>query len=232
MEQTEKSVAAMFDRIAPRYDAMNRLISGMQDQRWRKALLERVPVIPNGCYVDVATGTGDVLNLIMTKVCGPARFVGIDVSERMLSVANDKLANNHTINFELFCRSAEALQLPDQSVDCLTISFGLRNVINKRQGIEEFRRVLKPGGHLLILDIFPPEASLLARCYRFYFRYVMPKMAALVSDRAAYQYLPDSVDTFYRSSELQAVLADKQFSVKKIKKFMFGGVLIFHAIKK
>lgn len=220
---SEASIAEMFDTIAPRYDFLNSLLSCNQDKRWRKKLLSLVPTKFNGVFVDIATGTGDVIIQAAKKHREYATFVGIDISQHMMQIAEQKVAKQgleKQISFKQ--ASAEQTTLPSQYCDCVTISFGLRNTIDKEQALAEFYRILKPGGYLLILEFFPPTEGLLARLFQFYFRRILPLIGGLFSSKAAYTYLPESVQGFYRAEQLQEKLHKIGFSPVRTQSFLFG----------
>ena len=227
---TEQHIESMFDRIAPRYDLLNRLLSARQDQRWRGHMMRRVPTRPQGTIVDVATGTGDVLAAASKSHPEYSAFVGVDISREMLTRAQTKLA---PLGASLTLRqmSAERLDLADDMADCLTISFGLRNVINRRRALEEFHRVLRSRGRLMILEFFLPERGPGAWLFQLYFHHILPAIGGLLSDRKAYKYLPESVGNFYKSEALRKELQDVGFTVVEEKKFLFGACRLFVADK-
>lgn len=228
--QNEAVIAEMFDRIAPRYDFLNRLLSFRQDQRWRKELVRVLPTVSNGSLLDVATGTGDVLLQIACSSKQFSKLHGVDISSKMLNIAQQKAKKKGiNVNFELM--SAEDLKFLDQSFEAVTISFGLRNVVDKKKGLEEFYRVLKPEGRLVILEFFSPKSNFFAPLYSFYFKQILPKIGAILSDRSAYSYLPASVDAFYSSDELRTILISCGFKKVSLKKFLFGNCLLICADK-
>jgi demethylmenaquinone methyltransferase/2-methoxy-6-polyprenyl-1,4-benzoquinol methylase len=167
---SEALVGNMFDRIAKRYDFLNHLLSLSQDKKWRKELIEAVPFRPDGALLDVATGTGDLLFAAGRSRREYKHFAGVDISEGMLALAKEKLTKESSTlqNKTTFTTmSAEVLKFPDQTFDCVTISFGLRNVIDKERALAEFFRVLKPNGYLLILEFFPPQTGMMSRVFIF-----------------------------------------------------------------
>jgi demethylmenaquinone methyltransferase/2-methoxy-6-polyprenyl-1,4-benzoquinol methylase len=219
----ESMVAAMFDRISGRYDFLNRLLSARQDVRWRSKLVSMVPHRPGGHYLDMATGTGDVLLSVARARREYASFTGADISKGMLSFAADKVASDvakEKIRWEVM--SAERITLPDASQDCASIAFGLRNVVNKEKALSEFARVLKPDAVLLILEFFTPTRGLMSKAFQFYFHHVLPKIGKLFSDQEAYTYLPKSVASFYSPVELRDSLQAKGFEVEAEINYLFG----------
>lgn len=230
--ESELKIAGMFDRIAPRYDLLNRLLSARQDQRWRRHLVRNVPYRPGGTYVDVATGTGDVLQAVATEHGEYGQFLGVDISSQMLKLAEKKCASEIKSGRARFANmSAERLDVPDASVDTLSISFGLRNVVRKDNALTEFQRVLKKGGVLLILEFFIPKRGLPGAFFQLYFHYILPFIGGLLSDRSAYTYLPQSVGSFYSPEELRTALYDRGFVVDSVKNFLFGACRLVRATR-
>lgn len=228
----EATIAAMFDRIAPRYDLLNRLLSARQDQRWRRALVAKVPVRPGGLFVDVATGTGDVILAVAHARTEYRAMVGVDISQEMLNLAAAKAGREAPAQpLEFKKMSAEALALNDASVDAMSISFGLRNVVHKDQALREFCRVLKPGGTLLILEFFLPESGLLSWLFQLYFHHILPFIGGLISDKKAYTYLPQSVGSFYRPDALAEALLASGLRVVSQTNFLFGATRLVEASK-
>jgi demethylmenaquinone methyltransferase/2-methoxy-6-polyprenyl-1,4-benzoquinol methylase len=229
---SEESIAQMFDTIAPRYDFLNSLLSFNQDKRWRKKLISLVPTKFNGTFVDMATGTGDVIINAAKKHREYATFLGIDISAQMMKRAEQKVALagfEQKISFKQ--ASCEQTGLPPQFCDCISIAFGLRNTIDKEQALAEFFRVLKPGGFLLILEFFPPTNSIMARLFQFYFQRILPLVGGLLSNRAAYAYLPASVQNFYAADQLREKLQKIGFYPVRTMSFLFGACRLI-AVKK
>lgn len=242
--QSEEQIATMFDRIAPRYDLLNRLLSARQDQRWRLQLVGKIPPQSRGRHLDVATGTGDVIDAMKTAHPEYDVLVGVDISPKMLEIARTKITENPSKgvapesfsaqgpHVEWRLMSAEKLQFNDQNFDSLSIAFGLRNVVNKLEAIKEFCRVLRPGGLLLVLEFFPPRTGLMSWLFQFYFHKVLPLVGGLLSDRKAYKYLPESVGSFYRIETFQEVLETSGFHLVEIKNYLFGSCRLVIAQKK
>ena len=229
---SEDNIAAMFNRIAGRYDFLNRLLSIRQDVRWRRHLVNQLPTRDGLTLVDVATGTGDVLIAAAKKHPNYGEYVGVDISAGMLQIAEKKLSRHLSDKaYRLQKMSAESLAMPNETVDALTISFGLRNVVQKENALEEFFRVLRPNGTLVILEFFIPQTGLLARLFQFYFHQILPRLGALISDKEAYRYLPESVGSFYSLPELEAKLKTKGMQVIGVKNFLFGACKLITARK-
>ena len=233
---SESSVASMFDRIAGRYDFLNRTLSARQDVRWRKHLIDLVPYRPQGTFLDMATGTGDVILAAAASHPEYADFIGADISTGMMKHGADKA--NHQLKSGMIkhaltwrTMSAENILLEDQSCDCVSISFGLRNVVYKANALNEFSRVLKNGGVLLILEFFTPQGGIMSRLFQFYFHYILPIIGRLFSEKEAYSYLPKSVASFYTPSELREELRNRNFRIDVEKNFLFGACRLVRARK-
>ncbi len=192
-----QAVRSMFDRIAPRYDLLNHVLSGSVDRTWwwRTArrfrhILER----PDAKVLDICCGTGDMTRaLLRRRPAGAQPVIAADFSREMLARARRKLAGRGAEVIE-----ADALRLPmaDASLDLITTAFGFRNLVNYQAGLVEFHRVLAPGGELGILDCSKP-AGVMGKLYALYFRRVLPTIGSWISgDLGAYGYLPDSVERF------------------------------------
>lgn len=230
--QSETQIASMFDRIAARYDLLNALLSARQDRRWRDHLVSHMPYRPKGRYLDVATGTGDVVLTAALRRPEYEAMVGVDISGEMLQLARIKSKQRGLERQVVFqSMSAERLDFADASFDCISISFGLRNVVNKPAAIAEFHRVLRPGGVLLILEFFLPQRGLGAWLFQLYFHRILPTIGALLSDRTAYTYLPQSVGSFYSPEKLREVLYNHGFTIESSTNFLFGATRLYKAIK-
>jgi demethylmenaquinone methyltransferase/2-methoxy-6-polyprenyl-1,4-benzoquinol methylase len=193
----------MFARIAPRYDLLNRLLSVGIDRRWRRHLLEHLGRVRGGdvhgaLVIDSCCGTGD---LALALERHGARVVGVDFTPEMLVRARRKRRGTGG----LFV-GGDALRLPVRSraADAASIAFGIRNVADRRQGLRELVRVVRPGGHVLVLEFSLPRGALLGRLYRAYFTRVLPAIGGWISgDARAYRYLPETVLLWPSPEELQ-----------------------------
>jgi demethylmenaquinone methyltransferase/2-methoxy-6-polyprenyl-1,4-benzoquinol methylase len=199
-------VEEMFDRIAPRYDQLNRLLSLGIDRRWRRRLLREVLLAQPRRVLDVATGTGDLA--IALAEAGIAEVSGVDISQHMLAVGRVKVARAG-VNVRLFCADGEALPEADDSYDAVTVAFGVRNFEHLEQGLLELLRVLRPGGVLAILELSTPSLGVVRALHGVYCRHIVPRVGAAVSgEGAAYQYLPASVAAFPCGERFLQVLLD------------------------
>ena len=219
-----RRVQKMFAAIAPSYDLNNRLHSLWMDQRWRKKAVKLAELKPTDRVVDVACGTGDLIEIFRQvgdfldpEWPDPAipRYVGIDFTFEMLPLARQKSAFYNVVSTLWFINGdAQSLPLPDASADVLSIAFGIRNVADPAAAIREFRRVLRPGGRLIILEFSLPTNPILRGLYNFYFRKILPTTATLISGdkTGAYKYLPESVNTFIGREQMTGMMTSAGFS--------------------
>ena len=222
-----RRVREMFAGIAHRYDFLNHFLSGSIDRRWRRAAVNKIQELigsmPSPLCLDVCSGTGDLAMALNRSLS--CDVIASDFCHPMLTRANAKLTGQAVRNVE-----ADALSLPfhDRCFDALTIAFGLRNLEDPRRGLNEMRRVLKPGGALVILEFSKPVAPILKHVFNFYFRYVLPKLGAAISgDGRAYQYLPDSVRKFPAQDELLDLMRFAGFKNPSYRN-LSGGIAALH----
>jgi demethylmenaquinone methyltransferase/2-methoxy-6-polyprenyl-1,4-benzoquinol methylase len=190
---TTGQVGAMFDRIAPRYDVMNALISGFQEPRWRRRAVALAALEPDMAAVDVATGTGKVAEGLADVVGTFGRVVGVDVSKAMIGRARTAFADRVELEFVL--GDAMALPVEDGAFDAATIAFGMRNLPDYEQGFAEMRRVVRPGGRVVCLEAARPR-SWLGRLGWLWFERVVPLLGRLIGEADAYRYLVASVAAY------------------------------------
>jgi len=192
----KEQIAAMFNSISGKYDFLNHLLSFGIDILWRKKAVQILRKNQPKLILDIATGTADfAIEALSLK---PKKIIGIDISEGMLSVGREKLIKrNLTDKIELLVGDSETLPFKDNLFDAIIVSFGVRNFENLEKGLSNMLRVLKPGGKIVILEFSNPKSFPFKQIYQFYFRWILPKIGKLISkDRAAYTYLPDSVEAF------------------------------------
>jgi demethylmenaquinone methyltransferase/2-methoxy-6-polyprenyl-1,4-benzoquinol methylase len=219
-------VEDVFTRIAPRYDLLNRVMTGGRDRRWRAITVAETRLRPGGTALDVATGTGD-LALALARVAGPAgHVVGVDFTAAMLDLARHK-ARAAPVAPEF--RHADALDLPfpDDAFDAVTIGFGLRNVADVPRALSEMYRVLRPGGRLACLEITRPRVPLLAAGFYAYFDHVVPRLGAILNGaREAYTYLPTSLQSFPDAPALRLLMLGAGFGPVHVRLLNFGTIAV------
>jgi demethylmenaquinone methyltransferase / 2-methoxy-6-polyprenyl-1,4-benzoquinol methylase len=195
VEEKATRVADVFHSVAARYDVMNDLMSFGIHRLWKRLTIERAGVRPGHSVLDIAGGTGD-LTLKFSRLVGPrGRVVLADINESMLRVGRDKLLDRGVGgNVEYVQANAECLPFPDNTFDCITIAFGLRNVTDKDAALRSMARVLKPGGRLLVLEFSKPPSALLSKVYDEYSFRLLPKIGEMVANDAdSYRYLAESI---------------------------------------
>jgi demethylmenaquinone methyltransferase / 2-methoxy-6-polyprenyl-1,4-benzoquinol methylase len=221
-------VRGMFGRVARRYDLANHLLSCNIDRYWRAQTVRRLlPILrnPSARVLDICCGTGD-LALALERARGAPVF-GSDFCHPMLVAARGKLVRRGHRS-PLFEADALALPLSDASLDLLTVSFGFRNLANYQAGLQEMRRVLRPGGTAAILEFSQPPNRAFAALYNFYSRKILPVIGGTISgDRGAYTYLPESVRKFPRAAELAESLRAAGFAEAGYE-YLTGGIVALH----
>jgi len=207
-DEKTRLVRAVFDNVAARYDLMNDLMSGGIHRRWKAELIDRLKPRPGEILLDLAGGTGDIARRFLGRAGKSARVLVCDINESMVAAGRDRALDDGVFQgITWMVGNAEELPIADASIDCCTISFGLRNVTDKQQALAEARRVLKPGGRFFCLEFSRVEAPLLRRLYDLYSFAVLPRLGAVVArDRDAYQYLVESIRRFPPQAELAAMM--------------------------
>ena len=225
-------IAAMFDRISPKYDALNHLLSLNIDKVWRRKAAKAVAKSQPKTILDLATGTAD-LAIAMAKRNPQAHIIGMDISEKMLDIGKEKVKQQNLENqIELRFGDAAALPFEDNSFDAVTVAFGVRNFEDLEKGLMEISRVLKPGGQAVILEFSMPERFPVKQLYRFYFKRILPKIGQSVSkDSSAYTYLPQSVERFPKPEAFLQLLSEKGLGNGTKKRLSFGIATLYHAEK-
>lgn len=220
-------IRQMFDQVAARYDARNRLFSADRDRAWRRRAARRAALRPGQTALDLCTGTGKLAHELLSFVGPSGRVIGIDFSPAMLD-----LARRREPGIEFRLGDVTHLGEPDAGVDAVTIGFGLRNLVDRQTALREMHRVLRPGGRLIVLEFAPPPRGLLMRAYRFYLSRVMPALAGLrnAGERSAYRYLAETVQAFPQPAELARELEDIGFAVS-VERMTFGIVAIHVAVR-
>jgi len=222
-EEKRNQVRAMFDRIAPRYDAMNRLLTVGLDQRWRRAALAAVEVGRRDRVLDLACGTGDLAELAAER---GARVVGVDFAREMLRGARRRGIDALWIHGD-----AASLPLSDGCATVVTCGFALRNFASLPEVLGEMARVLESGGRLALLEVDRPSLSLVRAAHSLYFDRVVPRVGGWLSDRAAYAYLPRSTAYLPPPRELAALIGDAGFEQVQLRRLLLGSAQIITAVR-
>jgi demethylmenaquinone methyltransferase / 2-methoxy-6-polyprenyl-1,4-benzoquinol methylase len=201
----------MFDRIAHRYDLLNRVLSLGIDQRWRRRTVRALAleaISGPGRVLDLATGTGD-LALLVARSHPRVMVDGLDPSARMLDEARIKIRGARLADrITLVTGDAQSLPYPDGTFDGVTIAFGIRNVPDRALGLREMQRVTKPGGRVAVLELSEPGGGVMGRIAGFHVRTVVPRIGALLSGAREYRYLQESIAEFPPASEFATMMGD------------------------
>lgn len=231
-ESKKNMVRDMFNHIAPTYDRLNHLLSFGIDRLWRRRTVRRVAAARPQRILDLATGTGD-LAVALARRIPEARVTGLDMSAEMLAVGRQKVARKGLSDrIRLVEGDAEHLPFSDASFDAVTIAFGIRNFGDMDAGLREAVRVLRPGGHISILEFSTPGGHLFGPLYRFYFHHILPFIGRLVSrDDKAYRYLPDSVDHFPNNLLFLRRMEHSGFTGCRSRRLMRGIAYIYEGVK-
>ena len=224
----DRTVQRMFDRIAGRYDLLNRVISFRMDSRWRRQVIREVMTRSAARVLDLGTGTGDLVFEASKASKGNGTFIGLDFSLQMLRLARTKRGKfSHAASTAFVSGSAMTVPFKNDFFDGVMTAFVLRNVSDLSLLFAEAHRVLKPGGKFVSLDMFPPSTTWFSALYSVYFHRVMPRVGALLArDRDAYQYLSDSVRRFHRPETVTNLIEQAGFERVVVRKFLSGAVCI------
>lgn len=228
-EEKRRQNQALFNAIAQRYDFLNHFLSLGIDHWWRRQLVYSLPEDFSGSLLDVATGTGDLAFAILKRF-PELKLTGLDNTPAMLEQAHRKMVERG-IDFETMIADAEQTPFETDKFSALTIAFGLRNIGNYNEALQEFFRILQPGGRLLILEFNQPESRVFGVLYSFYFHRILPLVGAIISGSKAYHYLPESVDNFSDRFTLRKLIAGAGFSNIKINDLTFSVVTLITAKK-
>lgn len=215
----------MFDGVASSYDLLNRIISLGLDQGWRKKTTRALALGPGATVLDLATGTGD-LAIVTASEHKDARIIAIDPSRGMLDVAAGKVAHFGG-RIDLRLGDAQALDLPDASVDAVTMAFGIRNVPDRPKALRQMARVTKPGGRIAILELSEPRHGLLGALARFHIHTVVPSVGGILTGSFAYSYLQRSIAAFPAPEQFATVMDEAGLRVLEVTPLTFGVVCLY-----
>lgn len=215
-DEKHASVRAMFDRIAPRYDRMNRLMTAGLDQRWRRAALDAIGIGERDVVLDLACGTGDLAELCAGR---GAQVIGLDFAGEML-----RGAQRRGVDARFVQGDGTKLPLASGSVTAAVCGFALRNFVALEPVFEELARVLRPGGRVALLDVDRPSQPLIRAGHSFYFDRVVPFVGGLLSDRVAYSYLPQSTVYLPPAPELCQTFSKAGFANVQHQRMLLGAV--------
>ena len=225
-------VEQMFDNIAPAYDTLNHRLSWNIDRGWRrKAIRQLAPFHPQ-TILDIATGTGDFA-ILAAEMLKPQRLIGADISEGMMEIGHHKVQEKgmqHIISFEK--EDCTRLSYPEASFDAVTAAFGIRNFADLDKGLSEMCRVLKPGGHLSIVELTTPVSFPMRQLFHIYAHTVLPVYGRLISkDQSAYSYLTKTIEAFPQGERMVEILQKAGFSEAFFKRLTFGICTMYFATK-
>ncbi|MGO9934022.1 MAG: bifunctional demethylmenaquinone methyltransferase/2-methoxy-6-polyprenyl-1,4-benzoquinol methylase UbiE [Steroidobacteraceae bacterium] len=227
--QKAARVRSVFTSVAANYDVMNDLMSFGAHRLWKQFTLSLAGLRPGQCALDVAGGTGDLAAGLARQVGKSGRVVLSDINPKMLQIGRDRLLDAGFVgNVECIVADAEALPFADDAFDCVTIGFGLRNVTDKAAALKSMRRVLKPGGQLLVLEFSAPVAPGLKSIYDAYSFNVLPLLGRLVAkDAQSYRYLAESIRMHPNQEALLEMLRNAGFALTRYHN-LAGGIVAVH----
>lgn len=227
-----EQVKDMFDSIAPAYDFMNRAMTFGIDKCWRSKAVKMIKAHAPAQILDVATGTGD-LAIKLAREINPSRVTGIDLSEGMIDVGRKKVSEaSLSDRISLVAGNCLALPFEDNTFDCITVAYGVRNFEHLDQGYREMYRTLRPGGMICVLELSTPTSPIVKPLYKFYTRCIIPFVGRLVSkDVRAYSYLPESIAAVPQGEDMLSLMRDAGFGNCDYRPLTFGTCTIYTAFK-
>jgi demethylmenaquinone methyltransferase/2-methoxy-6-polyprenyl-1,4-benzoquinol methylase len=222
-EDHDRRIADMFDRVAPRYDALNRILSGGRDVGWRRRSAALARMGPREIALDVGVGTGDLAFGLLDASDPSVRVVGVDLSPLMIDAVRRRAAARLDPRVAPVVATAAALPFPDASFDRVVAGFAVRNFGDLSLGLREMRRVLRTGGRAVVLEFSTPPSTLIGMASHLYIHRIVPRIASLLGgDAAAYRYLPRSVAAFPDADGLAERMRDAGFARVRYERLTFG----------
>ena len=227
-----RQVEQMFDNIAPTYDKLNHRLSWDIDRGWRRKAIEALRPFAPQTMLDIATGTGDFA-ILAAQMLQPRRLIGADISEGMMQIGRQKVREQGLQDIiSLEREDCLALSYPADSFDAVTAAFGIRNFADLERGLREMQRVLKPGGHLSIVELTQPVSFPMKQLFRIYSHTVLPLYGRLISrDQRAYSYLTRTIEAFPQGERMVEILHSAGFSEASFKRLTFGICTMYFATK-
>ncbi|MEZ4300981.1 MAG: bifunctional demethylmenaquinone methyltransferase/2-methoxy-6-polyprenyl-1,4-benzoquinol methylase UbiE [Polyangiaceae bacterium] len=219
----------MFDAIASKYDLVNRVLSLGMDQSWRRRAVRSLELGDSPTVLDLATGTAD-LAILIAQMSPGSRVIGVDPSTGMLGVGRTKVESAGLGDrIDLREGDAQALDLPDRSVDAITMAFGIRNVPDRPRALREMARVTRDGGRIAILELSEPKDGAMGALARFYVRGIVPRVGGTLSGKREYRYLQESIAAFPPPDEFADLMRSSGLEVVSVTPLMFGASVLFVA---
>ena len=227
-----QQVEQMFNNIAPTYDKLNHRLSWNIDKGWRKKAIRSLKPFEPKVLLDIATGTGDFA-ILAAQMLHPDKLIGADISEGMMAIGREKVKTaglQQIISFEK--EDCTNLSYPEASFDAVIAAFGIRNFANLDKGLAEMCRVLKPGGHLSIVELTSPVSFPMKQLFHIYSHTVLPIYGRLISkDTSAYSYLTKTIEAFPQGELMVRILKDAGFKQAEFKRLTFGICTMYFATK-
>ncbi len=227
-----QQVEQMFDNIAPTYDTLNHRLSWDIDKGWRKKAIRQLKPYQPQAILDIATGTGDFA-IMAAQMLKPQRLTGADISEGMMEIGRQKVAAKGLSGIITFDKEdCTHLSYPDASYDAVTAAFGIRNFADLDKGLSEMYRVLRPGGHLSIVELTTPVSFPMKQLFHIYSHTVLPIYGRLISkDSSAYSYLTKTIEAFPQGERMIEILKKAGFSDAHFRRLTFGICTMYFATK-
>lgn len=227
-----QQVEQMFNNIAPTYDKLNHRLSWNIDKGWRKKAIRSLKPFEPKVLLDIATGTGDFA-ILAAQMLHPDKLIGADISEGMIAIGREKVKTaglQQVISFEK--EDCTNLSYPEATFDAVIAAFGIRNFANLDKGLAEMCRVLKPGGHLSIVELTSPVSFPMKQLFHIYSHTVLPIYGRLISkDTSAYSYLTKTIEAFPQGELMVRILKDAGFKQAEFKRLTFGICTMYFATK-